>query len=113
MIPKDDDAGKFGDAEFALSFAQIEAHFFANHLFLEPDYILRNVDRIADIPMHIVHGRFDQVCPLTQASRLIDALAAVGAAPASYVRTNAGHSAMELQTALALSAIMDGLAPIR
>jgi len=28
------------------------------------------------------------------------------------VRTNAGHSAMELQTALALTAIMDGLAPI-
>ena len=112
LIPKDDDPGKFGDAEFALSFAQIEAHFFAHHLFLPPDYILANVDRIADIPMHVVHGRFDQVCPLTQASRLIDALAGVGAAPISYVRTNAGHSAMELQTALALTAIMDGLAPI-
>jgi len=113
LIPKDKDPGKFGDAEFALSFAQIEAHFFANGLFLEPGYILSNVNRIADIPIHIVHGRFDQVCPLTQASLLIDALAAVGAAPASYVRTNAGHSAMELQTALALTAIMDGLAPIR
>ena len=113
MIPKDDDPGKFGDAAFALSFAQIEAHFFANHLFLQPDYILGNVDRIADIPTHIVHGRFDQVCPLTQASRLIEAMAAVGATPVSYVRTNAGHSAMELQTALALTAIMDGLPPIR
>lgn len=113
LIPKDNDPGKFADAEFALSFAQIEAHFFANHLFLEPDYILGNVDRISDIPMHIVHGRFDQVCPLTQASRLIAALAEAGVSPASYVRTNAGHSAMELQTALALTAIMDGLAPIR
>lgn len=113
LIPKDDDDGKFADAAFALSFAQIEAHFFANHLFLEPDYILGNVDRIADIPLHIVHGRFDQICPLTQASRLIAALAAVGASPVSYVRTNAGHSAMELETALALTAIMDGLAPIR
>lgn len=112
MIPKDDDPGKFGDAEFALSFAQIEAHFFANRLFLPADYILANVDRIAAIPIHIVHGRFDQVCPLTQASRLIDALAGVGAAPVTYVRTNAGHSAMEAQTALALTAIMDGLAPI-
>jgi len=112
LIPQDDDPGKFGDAEFALSFAQIEAHFFANQLFLEPDYIFDNIGRIADIPSHIVHGRFDQVCPLTQASLLIDALAGVGAAPVSYVRTNAGHSAMELQTALALTAIMDGLAPI-
>lgn len=112
MIPKDSDPGKFGDAEFALSFAQIEAHFFAHDLFLEPDYILDNIDRIAGIPMHIVHGRFDQVCPLTQASRLIAALADAGASPASYVRTNAGHSAMERETALALTAIMDGLAPI-
>jgi proline iminopeptidase len=112
MIPQDDDPGKFGYAEFALSFAQIEAHFFANHLFLGPDYILGNVARIAHLPIHIVHGRFDQVCPLTQASRLIEALAQAGAAPVTYVRTNAGHSAMELQTALALTAIMDGLAPI-
>src|SRR3569623_709767 len=112
LIPKDNDPGKFGDAEFALSFAQIEAHFFANQLFLPPDYILGHVGQIAGIPIHIVHGRFDQVCPLTQASRLIEALAGVGAAPASYVRTNAGHSAMELETALALTAIMDGLAPI-
>jgi len=112
LIPKDDDPGKFGDAAFALSFAQIEAHFFAHHLFLEPGYILGNIDRIADIPTHIVHGRFDQVCPLTQASRLIAAMARSGAAPVSYVRTNAGHSAMEAQTALALTAIMDGLARI-
>ena len=112
MIPKAGDPGKYGDAEFALCFAQIEAHFFANHLFLEPDYILGNVARIADIPTHIVHGRFDQICPLTQASRLIEAMASVGAAPASYVRTNAGHSAMELETALALTAVMDGLPAI-
>jgi proline iminopeptidase len=59
--------------------------------------------------MHIVHGRFDQVCPLTQASRLVEALEAVGAPPATYVRTDAGHSAMEAQTVLALTAIMDGL----
>jgi proline iminopeptidase len=112
MIPQDSDPGKFGEADFALSFAQIEAHFFANHLFLEPDYIVRNASQIAAIPTHIVHGRFDQVCPLTQASRLVEALQAVGAPPATYVKTNAGHSAMEAQTVLALTAIMDGLPPI-
>jgi len=112
MIPKAGDPGKYGDAEFALCFAQIEAHFFANRLILEPEYNLANVARIADIPTHIVHGRFDQICPLTQASRLIEAMASVGAAPASYVRTNAGHSAMELETALALTAVMDGLPAI-
>lgn len=112
MIPKDDDPGKFGEPDFALSFAQLEAHYFANALFLEPDYIVRNIGKVAAIPMHIVHGRFDQICPLTQASRLVDALAAAGATPATYVKTNAGHSAMEAQTAIALTAIMDALPPI-
>ncbi|TZG28070.1 prolyl aminopeptidase [Sphingomonas montanisoli] len=112
MIPKESDPGKFGEANFALCFAQIEAHFFANELFVAPRYIVDNVGRIANIPTHIVHGRFDQVCPLTQASRLIDAMAANGATPESFVITNAGHSAMEAQTVLALTAIMDGLPPI-
>lgn len=109
MIPPEDDPGKFGEAHFALSFAQIEAHYFANELFLEPDYIVRNIERIAALDVHIVHGRFDQVCPLTQASRLAAAMAEVGAAPASFVTTNAGHSAFEVQTMLALTAIMDGI----
>ncbi len=109
MIPEQGDPGKFGEADFALCFAQIEAHFFANDLFLEPDEITRNVGRIARLPIHIVHGRFDQVCPLTQASRLVVALESVGVAPTTYVRTNAGHSAMEAETVLALTAIMDGL----
>ena len=109
MIPDSSDAGKFGEADFALCFAQIEAHFFANQLFLEPDYIVRNAAKIAAIPTHIVHGRFDQVCPLSQASRLVAALNDAGAPPATYVKTNAGHSAMESETVLALTAIMDGL----
>ncbi|MDB5455657.1 MAG: proline iminopeptidase, partial [Caulobacter sp.] len=68
---------------------------------------------MAPIPTHIVHGRFDQVCPLTQASRLVEALAAAGATPATYVKTTAGHSAMEKENVLALTAIMDGLPPLK
>jgi proline iminopeptidase len=109
MIPADSDPGKFGEAEFALSFAQIEAHFFANDLFLKPDEIVGGVGALRGVPVHIVHGRFDQVCPLTQGSRLVQALEEAGLPPATYVRTDAGHSAMEGQTVLALTAIMDGL----
>ncbi|WP_432770148.1 MAG: alpha/beta fold hydrolase [Sphingopyxis sp.] len=112
MIPEPGDAGKFAEADFALCFAQIEAHYFANALFLPPDHLLGHADILASIPVHIVHGRFDQVCPLTQASRLVAALAAAGARPASFVVTNAGHSAMERDNALALTAIMDGLPPL-
>lgn len=112
MIPEHADTGKFGEADFALCFAQIEAHFFANDLFLPPDYIVDNIAKIAGVPVHIVHGRFDQVCPLTQASRLVQALEAAGSPPATFVMTTAGHSAMERETVLALTAIMDGLPKI-
>jgi len=112
MIPEHADAGKFGEADFALCFAQIEAHFFAHKLFIETDYIIKNIAPLAGIPIHIVHGRFDQVCPLTQASRLAQALTDLGSPPATFVLTTAGHSAMEAQTVLALTAIMDGLPPL-
>ena len=50
---------------------------------------------------------------LTQASRLVAALREAGSEPATYVVTNAGHSATERENALALTAIMDGLPPLR
>lgn len=112
MIPESTATGKFGEADFALCFAQIEAHYFANGLFLEPGHLLDNVGRLTEIPMHIVHGRFDDVCPPTQAARLIAALRAAGGEPASFTLTNAGHSAMERENALALTAVMDGLPPL-
>jgi proline iminopeptidase len=108
MIPEPAEAGKFGDPDFAVSFAQIEAHYFANQLFLDEAYIVRNADRLAPLPVHIVHGRFDQACAISQACRLVSALEANGARP-MFVTTNAGHSAMERETVLALTAIMDGL----
>lgn len=112
LIPEGRDGGKDSDAFFALCLAQIEAHYFANELFLPKDYILGNLDKIAGIPTHVVHGRFDQVCPLTQATQLVAGLEKIGAPPASFTKTLAGHSAMEGQTVLALTAIMDGLAKI-
>lgn len=113
MIPETADTGKFGEADFALCFAQIEAHYFANNLFLPAGHFFDHIATLAAIPIHIVHGRFDEVCPLTQASRLVAALRAAGAEPLSYTVTNAGHSAMERENALALTAVMDGLAPLR
>ena len=112
MIPEAAATGKFGEANFALCFAQIEAHYFANELFIPAGHFFDHIGVLAAIPIHIVHGRFDEVCPLTQASRLVAALRAAGAGPLSYVVTNAGHSAMERENALALTAVMDGLAPL-
>lgn len=107
-IPEPAGADKFADPDFAVCFAQIEAHYFANHLFLDDGYIVRNAVRLAALPTYIVHGRFDQACPISQAGRLVSALESHGSHPLLVI-TDAGHSAMERETVLALTAIMDGL----
>ena len=43
------------------SFSIIELHYLTNHCFLLKDYILKNTHRIKDIPISIVHGRYDHV----------------------------------------------------
>ena len=54
----------------ALAMARISAHFFVNNCFIDTDQILNNVDKLADIPGYIVHGRYDMICPPDQAWEL-------------------------------------------
>ncbi len=59
---------KFNEVDFAVAFARIECHFFANRGFFPEDgWILKNIAAIADIPGWIVQGRFDVVTPLESA----------------------------------------------
>ena len=59
---------KFNEEEFAVAFARIECHFFANKGFFPEDgWLLKNIAAIADIPGWIVQGRFDVVTPLESA----------------------------------------------
>jgi len=110
LIPDEKKAkSHYGEASFAACFAQIEAHYFANNLFLPPDYIIKNVPKLAKIQTHIVHGRFDLVCPLPQAEDLASMLTKVGNPPASYVKTTAGHSMLEIENCRALTEIMENL----
>lgn len=59
----------------ALSIARIESYFTANNFFLDDDnFVLANCDKIAHIPCHIVHGRYDTICPPISAWQLHQAL---------------------------------------
>jgi proline iminopeptidase len=60
----------FSNIHMALSLSRIEAHYFVNHIFFEDDVILKNMDKIADIPATIIHGRYDIICPLDNAVSL-------------------------------------------
>lgn len=110
--------GNFAETNFAKAFARIENHYFMNGAFLggksgeanrENNYLLENIAALKDIPVHIVHGRFDVVCPLFQAEELVAALKAAGNTRIDYRRTPAGHSMTERENCLALTDIMDGL----
>jgi proline iminopeptidase len=92
LIPRLDDgsAGNGRDTS-ALAIARIEAHYFMNNAFLQTGELLAGVDRIRGIPATIVQGRYDMVCPIATADRLVHAWP-----EASYVVVpDAGHSAME------------------
>jgi proline iminopeptidase len=78
--------------EFALAFARIECHYFVNGGFFEhDDQLLRNVDRIRNIPAVIVQGRYDVVCPLRSAWDLHRAWPEAEL----HIVQDAGHSAFE------------------
>lgn len=54
----------------ALSLARIECHYFMNNCFMEANQIMRNMDKLAEIPGIIIHGRYDIVCSLDNAWEL-------------------------------------------
>lgn len=45
------------------SFALLESLYLANKCFLPCNYIINNTSAIEDIPISIIHGRFDVICP--------------------------------------------------
>lgn len=95
----------FHDAQQAISVARAEAHYFRHAAFLQPDQLLRDVDRIRHIPASIVHGRYDIICPVKNACDL------AAAWPEADLRiVQAGHSAADPAIVDALVSITDALA---
>ena len=78
--------------------ARIEAHYFINKAFLEPNQIINNAHKLKNIPATIVHGRYDMVCPVNQAFALSEAW------PEARldIIADAGHSSSESGTLDAL-----------
>jgi proline iminopeptidase len=70
----------------------IELHYFVNNCFFKPNHFLKqsNLNKIKNVPVVIVQGIYDLVCPFFTAQKLHNAL------PHSKMySTMAGHSAME------------------
>ena len=73
------------------SLALIENHYLANGCFLEEGQLLREADRLKDIPAVFVNGRYDMICPPVTAFRLHQKL------PRSklVIAEQSGHSMQE------------------
>ncbi|ABM71605.1 proline iminopeptidase [Prochlorococcus marinus str. MIT 9515] len=67
LIKRDIDVGKSKTNSFSDAFARIECHYFINHIFLEEDFIMKNIKTIESIPTKIIQGRYDVVCPVRSA----------------------------------------------
>ncbi len=106
LRPNPDVVHHFVEPHMAVSLARIEAHYFINKAFLEPDQILRDAHRLNDIPGTLIHGRYDMVCPLDGATALHNAW------PASklHIIRDAGHSSREPSVMDALVKATDDLA---
>jgi proline iminopeptidase len=83
--------------------AAIETHYFTHGAWLKPNQLLRNAHRLQNIPISIVHGRYDLVCPFRSAWELHRAV------PHSklYAIPDAGHGMMEPGTFKMLKKIME------
>lgn len=78
--------------EFALPFARLESHYLHHRGFLTHDQqLIEGLATIAHLPVIIVHGRYDVICPVENAWRVHRAL------PNSqlHIIPDAGHSAFD------------------
>jgi proline iminopeptidase len=91
LLPKATGHGRAEGDSGALAIARIEAHYFVNHAFIEPDAVLAGVTRICRLPCAIVQGRYDIICPPASA----DALARAWPGAEYTVVPDAGHSVRE------------------
>jgi proline iminopeptidase len=69
--PQGDERTEEDSSRAAIAMALLERHYMADEL--PPPALLPSVPRFAQLPCHIVHGRFDMVCPADQAKALADA----------------------------------------
>lgn len=91
LLPCKDTDSIFGNPQFALAMARIECHYFMHDSFLEDNQILRDAYKLKDIPTVIVHGRYDVVCAVDNAT----ALHAVMPHAELQIIADAGHAASE------------------
>jgi proline iminopeptidase len=84
----------------AIGGLRIQMHYMANHFFLRPGELLDNLWRLRKLPVTIVQGRLDMVCPPTTAYEVAQCIDGAQL----RVVANGGHSALQREIAMELCA---------
>ena len=106
LRPNPDIVSMFSDPHMALALARIEAHYFINKAFLSPNQIINNAGALEGIQGTIIHGRYDVVCPLDNATALHE----VWPDSELHIVRDAGHSSHEPSIVDALVKATDEMA---
>lgn len=75
--------------------ALLEIYYIVNRFFLKKGFILNNAPQIPNVPISIIHGEYDIICPTRNAYRLEKALLASGHTKVRTFYTFAGHSSSD------------------
>jgi proline iminopeptidase len=94
------------DERVAYAMARIELHYFRNNRYSPEDHLLRCSQKMSHLPITIVQGRYDLLCPPISATQLHRAC------PGSrlIMIDDAGHSATEPGIRSVLVTVMDEIA---
>ena len=79
----------------------IEVDYTLNRCYIEENQILKNINKIPNVPIYIIHGKGDFVCPQYQAYDLTQALKKIGR-EVNYHETLSGHAGSEENTLAAV-----------
>jgi proline iminopeptidase len=95
---------EFGASRLALGLARIEAHYFVNRLFLAENQLVDQLGMLSGIPVTVVQGRYDVICPIRSADELVRNWPGEHDANGLDYRVvpDAGHAASEPGTRAAL-----------
>lgn len=106
LLPNPEFLAGLNNDHTSWALARLEAHYIRNQRFSPDDRLLRDLDRIRQIPTFFVHGRYDLVCPIAGADDLHRAWPEADYA----IVDDAGHSSHEPGIAKQLVAAMDRVA---
>ena len=108
LTPKDS-SDSSDSSKTIQSLALLEIHYFSHNAWIRPGQLLKVASRIPrSIPVKIVQGRYDMVCPPFSAIEVARHIS-----HASLIMTIAGHSAFDRENAVALHKSVDQILKIK